>query len=124
MPIVLCYILSTTAPNEIHADSILPKDDFAAIYANAVHGGLDKVLGHSGATAALYHTKMTNNLPDPAEFHKKLLALFGLQGTLSLERAIVKDLAMRLQWSLDLLNIEGSFDFDNTIHAVRVGANA
>ena len=113
-----------TAPNEIHSASILPKDDFAAIYANAVHGGLDKVLGHSGATAALYHTKMTNNLPDPAEFHKKLMALFGLQGTLSLERAIVKDLAMRLQWSLDLLNIEGSFDFDNTIHAVRAGANA
>ena len=45
--------------------------------------------------------KMTDNLPDPAEFHKKLLALFGEQGTLSLERAIVKDLAIRLRWSLD-----------------------
>ena len=124
MPITQCYILLTPAPNKIHEDTILPKDDFAAVYANAIHGGLDKVLGHSGATAALYHTKMTNNLPDPAEFHKKLLGLFGLEGTLSLERAIVKDLALRLQWSLDLLNIEGSFDFNNTIHAVRSGAKA
>jgi len=99
-------------------------EDFATTFANAVHGGLDKVLGQSGTAAVLTHMKMTNNLPDPAEFHKKLLALFGLEGTLSLERAIVKDLAMRLQWSLDLLNIEGSFDFNNTIHAVRTGAKA
>ena len=40
------------------------------------------------------------DLPEPGEFHKKLLALFGAQGTLSLERAIVKDLAIRLKWSL------------------------
>ena len=90
--------------------------------ANAVHGGLDKVLGQSGAEAVLSHMKMTNNLPDPAEFHKKLLALFGAQGTLSLERAIVKDLAIRLKWSLALLKMEDSFDFSATMRARREGS--
>ena len=111
MDITYCYILLTS----------LEKENFAVTFADAVHGGLDKVLGHSGTTAALYHTKMTEGLPDAAEFHKKLLALFGLQGTLSLERAIVKDLAKRLQWSMDLLNIDGSFDFNGVVGTVKNG---
>jgi hypothetical protein len=41
---------------------------------------------------------------------------------LSLERAIVKDLATRLKWSLDLIDIEGAFDFDATMRAVEKGA--
>jgi hypothetical protein len=63
--------------------------------------------------------KMTNNLPDPAEFHKKLLSLFGAQGTLSLERAIVKDLLTRLKWALDLLSLQEDFDFDATMRKIR-----
>jgi hypothetical protein len=68
--------------------------------------------------------KMTNDLPDPAEFHRKLLTLFGAQGTLSLERAIVKDLATRLSWSLSLLKMEDSFDFSATMRAIENGAKA
>ena len=68
--------------------------------------------------------KMTNNLPDPAEFHKRLLALFGAQGTLSLERAIVRDLATRLSWSLALLKMEDSFDFNETMRALDKGVKA
>ena len=94
-------------------------EDFATTFASAVHGGLDKVLGQSGADAVLVHMKMTNDLPDPVEFHKKLLALFGAQGTLSLERAIVKDLAIRLKWSLALLKMENSFDFSSTMRAIE-----
>jgi hypothetical protein len=97
-------------------------DDFATTFTSAVHGGLDKVLGQSGTEAVLVHMKMTNNLPDVIEFHKKLLALFGVQGTLSLERAIVKDLALRLKWSLALLNIEDTFDFHATMLALEKGA--
>lgn len=82
---------------------------------------MDKVLGQSGTAAVLSHMKMAHGLPEPGEFHKKLLSLFGAQGTLSLERAIVKDLATRLKWSLDLLNIEGVFDFDATMRAVSKG---
>jgi len=96
-------------------------EEFAATFASAVHGGLDKVLGRSGAEAVLLHMKMTDDLPDAAEFHKKLLALFGAQGTLSLERAIVKDLAIRLKWSLALLKMEDSFDFNATMHAIEKG---
>ncbi|MDA4128991.1 MAG: hypothetical protein OK422_06020 [Thaumarchaeota archaeon] len=96
-------------------------EDFATTFANAVHGGLDKVLGQSGAAAVLSHMKMANNLPDPAEFHKKLLALFGLQATVSLERAIVKDLVTRLRWALDLLNLEGDFDFSATMRRIERG---
>ena len=77
-------------------------EDFATSFNYAVHGGLDKVLGQSGTAAVLFHMKMAHGLPEPGEFHKKLLALFGAQGTLSLERAIVRDLATRLKWSLDL----------------------
>jgi hypothetical protein len=99
-------------------------EDFATSFNFAVHGGLDKVLGQSGTAAVLFHMKMARGLPLPGEFHKKLLALFGPQGTLSLERAIVKDLATRLQWSLDLLDIEGAFDFDKTMRAVERGARA
>jgi hypothetical protein len=96
-------------------------EDFPTTFANAVHGGLDKVLGESGAAAVLTHLKMTNNLPDPAEFHKKLLALFGEQATLSLERAVVKDLVKRLKWALELLSIEGPFDFSATMHRIQKG---
>jgi hypothetical protein len=99
-------------------------EEFATTFNAAVHDGLDKVLGHSGAAAVLSHMKMVNNLPDAAMFHKKLLALFGPQGTLSLERAIVKDLAVRLKWSLEVLNVEGAFDFDATMRAVEKGAKA
>jgi hypothetical protein len=99
-------------------------EDFATTFNNAVHGGLDKVLGQSGAAAVLSHMKMTNNLPDPAEFHKNLLALFGDRGTLSLERAIVKDLVIRLRWALDLLNIEGTFDFDAIMRRIEKGVKA
>ncbi|MGA2199360.1 MAG: hypothetical protein ABSG45_05425 [Nitrososphaerales archaeon] len=99
-------------------------EDFAATFASAVHGGLDKVLGQSGADAVLLHMRMTNRLPDPAEFHKKLLALFGEQGTRSLERAIVKDLAIRLRWSLALLNMEDSFDFSAIMRALEKGTRA
>jgi hypothetical protein len=97
---------------------------FSVAFASAVHGGLDRILGQSGAEAVLLHMKMTNDLPDPAEFHRKLLTLFGAQGTLSLERAIVKDLAIRLSWSLSLLKIEDSFDFSETMRAIEKGAKA
>ena len=97
------------------------EEEFATTFNNAVRGGLDKVLGQSGSAAVLSHLKMTDNLPDPVEFHKNLLALFGTQATLSLERAIVKDLARRLKWSLDLLKIEGAFDFNATMRAVEKG---
>jgi hypothetical protein len=99
-------------------------EDFATSFNNAVHGGLDKVLGQSGAQAVLLHMKMANGLPDAVEFHKKLLALFGPPATLSLERAIVKDLATRLTWSLEVLNIEGAFDFNATMRAVEKGVKA
>ena len=99
-------------------------DGFAAALMSAVHGGLDKVLGHSGTSAVLVHMKMTNNLPDATEFHGKLLVLFGARATLSLERAIIRDLAVRLKWSLVGSNIDGAFDFNATIDAARKGAKA
>ncbi len=99
------------------------KEDFEATFTIAVHGGLDKILGKSGTDAVLVRMKMTNNLSDAAEFHTKLLALFGPQGTLSLERAIVKDLAIRLRSSVALLKIEDNFDFSATMRAMK-GARA
>ena len=96
-------------------------DDFPTSFTNAVHGGLDKVLGQSGAAAVLTHLKMTDGLPDPVEFHTKLLALFGEQATLSLERAIVKDLVRRLKWAFELLAVEGRFDFSETIDKIQNG---
>ena len=100
------------------------EDDFADTFRTSVHGGLDKVLGQSGADAVLMRMKMTDDLPDPAEFHRKLLALFGPQGALSLERAIVKDLAIRLRWSLTVLKMEESFDFSETMRAMEKGVRA
>ena len=98
--------------------------DFAITFENAVHGGLDKVLGQSGTAAVLANMKMTSNLPDPAEFHKKLLALFGKEATLSLERSIVRDLVTRLKWALELLSIEGPFDFNTTMLKIQKGMKA
>lgn len=99
-------------------------ESFADTFTGAVHGGLDKVLGQSGTEAVLIHMKMTNNLPDPDEFHKKLLALFGAQATLSLERAIVKHLAIRLRWSLTLLMMGDSFDFSAATREMQRGVKA
>jgi hypothetical protein len=100
------------------------REDFAAAYVDAVRGGLDKVLGVSGTSAVLFHMKMAKNFPNPEEFNKKLLTLFGVQGTLSLERAILKDLAKRLGWTLDLHTIEGAFDFDMTMQALEKGVQS
>lgn len=99
-------------------------EDFASTFSNAVHGGLDKVLGQSGAAAVLTNLKMTSRLPDPAEFHKKLLTLFGKEATLSLERAIVRDLVTRLKWALDLLSVEGPFDFNAAMLKIKKGMKA
>jgi len=99
-------------------------EDFPTTFANAVRGGLDKVLGESGAAAVLTNMKMTTRLPDPVEFHRKLLALFGEQATLSLERAIVKDLVRRLKWALELLNVEGTFDFSAIMLKIQKGVKA
>jgi hypothetical protein len=109
----------------LSSSSVTPgKEDFATAFNNAVHAGMDKVLGQSGTAAVLFHMKMTNSLPDPAEFHKKLLILFGAQGTLSLERAIVKDLIIRLKWALDLLSMQGTFDFDATMRKIMEGVRS
>jgi len=95
---------------------------FATAFNDSVHAGLDKILGHSGTEAVLVHMKMADGLPDPMEFHIKLLALFGPEGTLSLERAIVKNLMIGK--SLEVLEIEGVLDFSATINSVRKGVRA
>jgi hypothetical protein len=104
--------------------SVQITEEFAVTFTNSVHGGLDKVLGTSGTSAVLFNMQMTRGLPNPAEFHRRLVALFGPAGALSLERAIVKDLAARLKWSLELLNVEGVFDFNAVMSAVEKGAKA
>jgi hypothetical protein len=60
---------------------------------------------------------MSDGLPDPGEFHDRLLGLFGKDGALSLERTIVKDLATKLRWSTELPPVSGTFDFDAIIRA-------
>jgi hypothetical protein len=92
---------------------------FAAAFDDSVHVGLDKILGHSGTEAVLVHMKMADGLPGSAEFHAKLLALFGPAGTLSLERSILKHL-MR-EKSYDVLEKDGVLDFDATVSLVRRG---
>jgi len=98
--------------------------EFPPSYLDAVHGGLDKILGASGTASVLFCIRMVDDFPDPAEFDRKLAGIFGVRGALSLERAIVKDLALRLKWSLDLIKIEGTFDFDATIAAIEKSAKA
>jgi hypothetical protein len=96
-------------------------EDFAVTFSSAVHDGLDKVLGRGATEAILDHVKETTYLPDPAEFHKALVELFGLSGTLSLERAIVQDLTTRLKWSRNLSDVGSSKDFNATIRALEKG---
>jgi hypothetical protein len=98
--------------------------EFAHSYVDAVHGGLNKVLGESGTASVLFYMKMVDDFPDPPEFDRKLLAIFGVIGGQSLERAIVKDLALRLKWSLDLMKIEGTFDFNATVAAIERSVKA
>jgi hypothetical protein len=95
--------------------------DFATTFAEAVHVGLDKVLGHSGTEAVLSHMEMDNGFPSPGEFHRRLFALFGERGSSSLERAILKNLATSLKWSPGSLGMEGALDFDATIRAAENG---
>jgi hypothetical protein len=85
--------------------------------------GLDKVLGEGGMTAVMYHLKLGTPLPTPAEFHKKLLVLFGPQGASSLEKVIVKELATKLKWSLDFRKMDRKFDFNATVAAVEKGTS-
>lgn len=97
-------------------------EGFSASFNDSVHAGLDKVLGHSGTEAVLVHMKMADGLPDPVEFHVRLLALFGPAGTLSLEKAIVKHLTTGR--SLEVLEIDGVLDFNATVNSVRRSVKA
>jgi hypothetical protein len=92
-------------------------EPFAAAFNDSVHVGLDKILGHSGTEAVLVHMKMAGSLPDPVEFHIKLLALFGLAGTLSLEKAIVKHL--ETVRSFEVMDVDGVLDFGATMNSVQ-----
>jgi hypothetical protein len=94
---------------------------FASSFLDAVHGGLGKVLGVSGTTSVLSHMKMLEDLPDAAKLHSNLVTIFGKQGTVSLERAIVKDLATRMKWSHDSMKTEGAFDFKATVASMESG---
>jgi hypothetical protein len=95
---------------------------FATAFNDSVHAGLDKILGHSGTEAVLVHMKMSDGLPDPVEFHIKLLALFGPAGTLSLEKAIVKHLTTGR--SLEVFEIDGVLDFSATVNSSRQAVKA
>ena len=106
------------------SSQISARRGFPPSYLDAVHGGLNKIIGESGTASVLFHMKMVDDFPDPVEFDRKLAAIFGARGALSLERAIVKDLALRLKWSLDLMKIEGTFDFNATIAAIEKSAKA
>jgi hypothetical protein len=68
-------------------------------------------LGESGTESVLSSMKMVDDFPDPPEFDKKPLASFGAIGAQSLERAIVRDLALMFKWSIDLMKTKGTFDF-------------
>ena len=100
------------------------KDVFAVAFKSSVHGGLDRVLGPTSTDAILQFAKLTDDLPEHREFHKSLVKLFGEDGAVSLERAIVKDLAERMRWSLDLLSIDGTFDFEATMRAAEKNLSA
>jgi hypothetical protein len=78
------------------------------------HGRLSRVLAQSGTKTVLSHVTI-NNLRDLAEFYKNPLVRFGMQGTLSPERTIVKDLGMRLRRSEAALSTEDQFDFSATM---------
>jgi hypothetical protein len=118
-----CYTVSAIY-ELMNLPSPMPSHRFGPSYLEAVHGGLDKILGESGTASVLFYIKAVDEFPDPAEFDKKLTAIFGPRGALSLERAIVKDLALRLKWSLDLMKIEGTFDFKATMIAIENGVRA
>src|ERR1700733_8990233 len=105
------YLSSSSAPSK--------KEAFATAFKNSVHGGLDMVLGQSSTDAILHFTNITENVPDPGEFHNSLLGLFGQEGAVSLERTIVKDLLTRLKGPLDFLDTEDPFDFDAAINAAE-----
>jgi hypothetical protein len=100
------------------------RDVFAIAFKSSVHGGLDRVLGPSSTDAILQFAKMTDDLPHHREFHESLVELFGEDGAESLERAIVKDLAERMKWSLEPLNIDGTFDFEATMRAAEKNISA
>jgi hypothetical protein len=79
------------------------------------------VLGQSSTDAILHFTNMTEDIPEPGEFHSSLLGLFGQEGAVSLERTIFKDLVTRLKGSLDFLDTEETFDFDAAMRAAEKG---
>lgn len=95
---------------------------FAVSFNDSVHAGLDKILGHSGTEAVLAHMQMADGLPDPVEFHAKLLVLFGPAGALSLEKAVVKHLATTK--SLEVSETDGVLDFGATMNSVQKGMKA
>lgn len=95
--------------------------DFAQVFEDSVRAGLNNVLGQSGASAVLIHLQMVNDLLDPSEFHKSLLKLFGPQGTLSLERAVLKELITRLRRPVPLPKSLDGFDFSTLIRVIKEG---
>jgi hypothetical protein len=97
--------------------------EFTPAFVDAVHDGLDKVLDTTGTTSVLFQ-KVEEALPDAFGFHEKPLAILGRQGTQSREGGIVKDLATRPRWSLDVMKVEGVFGFEDTMAKIEKSVRA
>jgi hypothetical protein len=68
--------------------------------------GLEYILGEIAMKAVIFYIELGDCIEDPSEFHKNLYAIFG-EGTLILEKTIVKELFRRLN-----LSCEERSDFD------------
>ena len=95
---------------------------FASEFADAVRTGLSNLVGESGTQAVMFYTDMPVGRLEPAEVDRRLVALFGEQATVCIEREIILDLLTRLDLPLEAKS-DGNFDFVAIVQAAKKAAS-
>jgi len=77
--------------------------------------GLRSVLGEGGVKAVLFSIEYGQHIDDPEEFHRYLFLIFG-EGTLALEKVIVRKLFQRLNMPYEE---KGDFSLSSSVEQAR-----
>ncbi|MBI2127247.1 MAG: hypothetical protein HYU02_08075 [Thaumarchaeota archaeon] len=89
--------------------------EFANLLNESIREGLKNAIGESGMQAVFFHLGLSEHIGDPEAFHKAMYSLFR-EGTIVLEKIIVKELFRKLNTSDYLL---GDFGFEKYVNSAK-----
>ena len=101
----------TAEPRSLSQDDI-----FQGILSDSIFTSLRDVLGDDGLQVISYHFRLNEYARHPSKFHRHLALVFGKDGSIILERTIVKELFNRIGVPYEE---RGIFDFESSVSLGR-----